>query len=451
MQIVIIGAGHIGLHLASLLSKKHHNVILVDRDPSKIEDASRGLDIATKVGCGSDIDLLENLKEFSPDILLAMTENDETNLVSCNIASDLGYPKTVARICQNHFINASKVDVLDLFRVDALLSPDLLIATEIHKLMTLQHCQNVENFAHGAIQLRSFKIPSNWKKSQIPLSKLDFPSDVKIALIKRANQENEYYNYIFPHGDDTLLVNDEITIIGKRHDVLEIQTYFGLSSKKIRSVTMVGGSRTGYHLAKLLVNEKIHVKLINRDLALSKFLADVLPGVEILNHDASDIEFLQEIKVEHSDCFVTCTRNEETNLIIAKLALQVGAKHVIARIENPSYESIAKDLGIHQTVLTHKSFENHILTLIKADKLSSMSVLHENEVEVLEIKVTYQSKIIGIPVQELAKELPSDFLFTAIHNRGKVTMVNGQTLFNPGDLVIVICHPKHIGLLDRLF
>ncbi len=140
------------------------------RDASKIEEASRSLDIACKVGYASDIYLLESLKEFSPDILLAMTENDETNLVTCNIAKDLGYPKTVARISLNHFINTNNVDVLDLFRVNALLSPDLLIATEIHKLMTFQHCQNVETFAHGAIQLRSFCIPSNWKKRPVPKS-----------------------------------------------------------------------------------------------------------------------------------------------------------------------------------------------------------------------------------------------------------------------------------------
>lgn len=451
MQIVIVGAGHIGLHLAAQLSNKDHNVILVDKDPLKIEEASSALDIATKVGSGTDLQLLDQLREFSPDILLAMTNNDETNLVICAIASSIGYKKTIARISQNHFTSPSKVNFNKLFKVDSLLAPDLLVANDIYKLMTMQNATCVENFAHGAIQLRTFKIPNSWKKSEIPLYALDLSNEVKLALIKRDVPDLAEPIYIFPHGEDTLHTGDEVTLIGKRLDVMQMQAFFGVKEKKIHSVVIVGGSRVGYHLAQLLCKENIHVRLINRDLESCELLADLLPKAEILNHDASDLEFLIETKIEHCDCFVTCTRNEETNLIVGKLALQAGAKHVVARIENPVFEMMAKEIGIHQTVLMHKSFENQVFAIINSQRIASMVLLYENEAEILELTVSSHSKTIGIPIQELAITLPKDFLFAALHNNGIVTVINGQTTLQAGDNVIVISHPKHLPMLNKLF
>src|SRR3989338_160005 len=200
MNIVIIGAGDIGAYTAALLSSEKHNVILVDRDRLQLEKMAHDLDIATVEGNGADWRLLEELKEHAPDLLLALTSHDETNLTIGSMAKHLGYPITVSRIRHEAYFNATRLDFGKLFHIDHFIGPELLIAQNLFKQIISPEPSSTDSFAHGSIQMHTLKIPDTWKKGDKKLYQLSFPSGVIVGLIRR--QEGDSFHYIFPHGDD---------------------------------------------------------------------------------------------------------------------------------------------------------------------------------------------------------------------------------------------------------
>ena len=185
MNIVIVGAGDIGRYIAAMLSKEKHNVILVDKNSKILEEVAFSLDVATRHGSGTDWQLLDDLMELSPHLLIALTNNDEANLVTCSIAKNLGYPRTVARVRDNKYLNRTRLDFGRIFDIDYFLGPELLVANDILKYLISPGSIMVENFAHGAVQMRTFAVPAKWRKYDRPLSKLHLPPGMMVGLIRR--------------------------------------------------------------------------------------------------------------------------------------------------------------------------------------------------------------------------------------------------------------------------
>ena len=173
MKIVILGAGVHGSYLASNLADEQHDVIIIDQDPKALAKVSRSADVATRLGSGTDWRVLEELTDLSPDLFIAMSSNDETNLVACTMAKNLGYPKTVARIRQNAFLDHSRLEFSRLFFVDHLLGTELAVAHELFKHIVTPRNLAIESFALGSVQMRTVVIPENFKHAGIPLSTLE--------------------------------------------------------------------------------------------------------------------------------------------------------------------------------------------------------------------------------------------------------------------------------------
>jgi trk system potassium uptake protein TrkA len=254
MKIAIIGAGDIGMHLASLLSRKGHDVFLIDHDPQRLQEASRHLDIAVKEGEGSDWRLLA---EITADLLLAFTDDDEVNLVACALGKQLGFKQTVARVRQAHMLRCDRIDLEKLFSADYLLGPELLVAQDLCQSLLHPGALLVANFAHGAVQMQTAQIGASWKNAGVALARLDLPTGVMAGLIRRGEE------VLFPHGEDCLFAGDEVTFIGKTEVMDALHHYLGIEEKRLRSVILVGGSLIGVHLAQLLVKQGIHVRLIS--------------------------------------------------------------------------------------------------------------------------------------------------------------------------------------------
>lgn len=449
MNIVIVGAGDMGRHIAAMLSKEQHNVVLIDNDPKKIEKVSSTLDIAVRVGSGSDWVLLEDLLELSPHVLLALTGDDETNLVSCSIARHLGYPRTVARVGDSRFLNNTRLDYSHIFSVDYFIAPELLVANDIVKYMVSPGSRAVEHFAHGAVQLRTLVIPSKWKKGDRSLKDLGLPSDVMVGLIRRPDKQG--FRVIFPHGKDRLLPGDEVTFIGDAETVSNLHHYFGGIDRAFKSATIIGGSLTAVNLAKLLIQKEVAVKIIDKSYNKCAQLSEKLPQCTIVHHDATDLEFLHAEKIKNADILIACTRDDETNLVTACLAKEAGCEDVVAILTNLSYLSLVERLGVHYAVSPRISAANHILSQIFSGTVTSLISLYENQAEIMEINVSMDSKIVGIPLAELGPFFPEDFLIAVIQNRGRVMIANGGRIISPGDTVIVITSPQHVAEIQKMF
>jgi len=457
MNIVIVGAGTVGRYIAFLLSKENHNVILIDKDAKSLEEAAWEMDIAVRQGSGEDWQLLDELMELAPNLFLAMTGNDAVNLVACSIAKNLGYPLTIARVKDNRYLNGTRLDFARLFDVDYFIAPEVLAANDIYKYMVSPGSLSLENFAHGAVKMRTIAIPSTWSKAGIPLKDLKIPSGIVVGVIRRSVEdlENPPHNTrmksIFPHGADHIMPGDEVTFIGEADKIEEIHTFFGIKTKPVSSVVIVGGSLVGLNLAKMLQERGYDVRLMDKDRAVCSLLAEQLPRCTIINQDASDLQFLLSEKVERSDLFVVCTNHDEVNILISLVAKEAGCTNVAALIFNNSYIPLLNRLGISQIVSPRVSAANHILSLAISGRVTSLVSLYNNDVEIVEVSVSADSKITGIPLADLGPLMPKEFLIAMIQNRGQIMIANGARIISPGDSVIVITNPKHSGELEKIF
>ncbi len=455
MNIVIIGAGDIGSHITSLLSAEGHNITLVDINPHILEKISHDLDAAIIEGDGTDWQLLEELTEVGPDLIIALTGSDEINLVICSIAKNLHYPQTIARIRGIRYLNCSRLDFSHIFSLDHFIAPELLVAQDIFKFIITPQLSGTEGFAHGAIQMHTLKIPKKWHFKDKPLIALDLPPGIMVAVIRRKIQpnENEINNHeiIFPHGHDTLRPDDDVTFIGETDAINEIHLFFDLPQKYANSVIIVGGSLIGYNLAKILQKRKINTTIIERNYQKCVLLADNLPEATILNQDGTNLDFLRSEQVGNSDAFIGCTQNDEVNILACSLGKKIGCQRSIVSISNISYAPLLEQLNIDQHVSPRIAMTNRILSITQREKVTAVASLYDNQAKIMEIKVSVNSPLAGIPISELGPFLPKNFLFAAIQNRGRIMIANGSRVLCPSDTVIIITHPDHTNELQKLF
>lgn len=455
INIVIVGAGELGRYIASILSKEKHSIIVIDRDSKALEEVSSSLDVGTRQGSGTDWQLLDDLLEFSPDLFIALTGNDAENLVACSIAKLLHYPRTIARIKDSRYATTSRLDFGHIFNVDKFIDPELLAANEIAKCIKSPQSLFIENFAQGALQLRTILVPETWQGHSEPLKSFNLPPNIIVGLIRGEETEEGQGGFgkrrvIFPHGSDAIFPGDEVTFIGETEALDEIDELFAIPQKKIKSLVIAGGSLTGLHLAQQMSKE-IDIKVIEKDYDTCTFLAERLPHCTIIQQDATNLDFLHSEKIGSTDMFIACTNNDEFNLLAALLSKEIGSEESIVVLKDANFVPLVKRLGLKHTISPRTSAASQILSQLYAGKITSLISLYENQAVVLEIKVSIQSKIIGIPLSELGPYLPRDFLIVMIQNRGRLMIGKGDRVISPGDTVIVVTNPKHVEELNRIF
>ena len=452
MNIVIIGASDIGLYLAKIFSKADYGIVLVDTDPYKLEQAARELDLATKLGTGTDWELLEDLMELNPDLLIALTNNDETNLVACSIAKNLGYPRTIGRVRDPKYFMQSRLNFERLFSVDYLIGPERLTAESIANMVLIPGAVAKESFAHGAVQMRTIKIPAHWRKGQIPLmqrEELELPEEMMVGLIRRHKDKEDML--FFPHGNDTIQAGDEVTFIGKTETVRKLHKFLGMSIKLPKSVVIVGGSLIGINLAKILQEHGIRIRIIDKSFDKCRLLSELLPYSTVIQRNGTDYPFLQTEKIGETDVFVACTRSDEVNFFSGSLARDLGCDNIIISLSDTTYIPLIEGLGINQAASPLLNAANRILSISREEKIASMVSMYDNRAEIMEVKVSIDSRIAGIPIRHLGSELPKDFLIVMIQSRGRIFIADGSRVLSPGDTVVVISNPKYIDEIKKLF
>lgn len=447
MNIVILGAGKTGAYVASTLSQEEHNVTLIDKDAKALEKVGRDCDVATIHAEAPSWKLFEDLSESKPHLFFAATGSDETNLVACSIAKNVGFPKTIARVQSRDYLNHSRLDFGRLFFVDYFISPEVLAAQDLFKVLIHSGDLAVEHFAHGAIQMRTIQIPEKWDQGGTPISKLSLPADLIAGLIRRKLADGE--TILIPHGGDYILPGDQVTLVGEAKVMHHLHEVFQSAETRTRSVILVGGSTVAVHLAHFLCQQKIHVRLIEKNPARCQELAELIPKATILNRDGRDPQLLRSEKVDSADALVSCTHFDETNLLIASLAKQLGCPKTIAQITNGQIIPILEKVGVLPALSARVNVANRILSILDEETTLSVASLSGDAAKIVELKVSPSSKVVGIPLSEL--DLPKGLLIAVIESQGRVVVGRGNRILCPEDIVIAICHPVQIPKLQQLF
>ena len=449
MKVAILGAGKTGSYVASILSQKQHAVILIDQDAKVLEQASRTSDIATMHGKIPSRRLFEALEEMKPDLFFAATGDDETNLAACAVAKQFGFPKTVARIQSREYLDHTRIDWGRIFHVDHFIGAEVLAAHDLFKILVHGGDIAVEHFAHGAVQMRTLLMPAKWDKGGIEIRNLDLPSELIVGLIRRKTIEGE--KILFPHGNDFILPGDEVTVVGEAKVMHRLHEILHCPEHKIRSVVLVGGTPLAIHLAHFLAPQRVAVRIIENDEKKCEALAEELQHATIIHRDGRDLSFLESERVQDADAFISCTKNDGENLLIASLGKQLGCTRSIALISDPNFAPILEKAGITLALSARINIVNRLLSILHEETIISIASLSHDQAKIIECKVSPASKLVGIPLADLAPHLPKDLLIAVIESRGIVTIGRGNRILCPDDTVIAICHPHQVQQLPHLF
>lgn len=447
MHIVILGAGKTGSYVASVLSQEGHNVVLIDKDAKVLEKASRESDIATLHATIPNWDLFEDLLENSPHLFFAATGNDETNLVACSVAKNLGFPKTIARVKSRGYINHPRLDFSRMFFADYFIGAEILSAQDLFHLLIHAQDAAVEHFAHGAIEMRTLPIPERWDRGGTNIRDLKLPDDFIVGLIRRKMAEGE--KILFPHGEDHILPGDEVTFVGKARVMHQLHEIFHFSEKRVRSIVLVGGTAVAEHLAYALTTQKISVRIFDTDEKRCEQLAERLPEATLINRDGCDAQALLSERIQDADATLGCTHDDATNFLIAALSKELGCKKTVALIGNASYAPILEKAGVIPVLSVQVNVANRILSILHEETILSVASLSQEKAKIVELKISPDSPLVGIPLSDL--KLPNDLLIAVIESRGRVMIGRGNRILSPDDTVIVICHPQRIPQLPNYF
>lgn len=448
MKTVILGAGTFGQFVAESLSQDGHNVTLVDTNKERLEEASQKMDVTTRLGMASDWKLLHELMLESPELVLALTDNDEVNLVACRIAKSFGSTKCVARIQEMHHLGSFPIDIKRLFHVDDIVVPDLLVANKLIKI-TANECFSNESFFHDKAFMRTIKIPQEWKHHGKTLKELcSTTRRFIVALIKRASPHEAL---IFPHGQDQLLSGDELTVIGDHHLQDDIDALLGEGHDLPTSVVVVGGTLTGVLIAKALSEKGVHVRLVDTSKEHCYSLAKELPKIPLLYHPSADWDFFKSEKIDKVDACIACTGSEEKNMQLSLIAKDLGCPKVLSVFSDKASRHLAEKLGISHVVSPYITTCDHILTLTRQNSLSIIVSLYDQKAEIVGVKVSERSHVIGVPLAELGPHLPKEMLIGLVLSNGKIFAATGQHALSLGDELLIMCHPKHRKYIEELF
>lgn len=447
MKIIIAGAGDVGFHLAKLLSYESQDTYIIDFDGDKLEYLNNHLDVITKKGDATSIKLLKEIGISSADLLIAVTESQNTNFTISVIGKSLGAKKTIARIDNPEFLNNCEVDFTK-FGVDFMISPQELAANEIKMLLNQSSFNDTVQFESGLFNVMgtelSYKSPLvdlTVKEAKQKFKNVDF---ITIA-IKRENVSQT----IIPRGDTVYHLDDQVYFSVPNYSIKDLYPIIGKEQFDIKSVMILGGSSIGEKTARHLCEDNFKVKLIEKNREKAEALAETLCDTLIINGDGRDLELLEEENIREMDAFVAVTGNSETNIMSCLVAKSKGVKKTIALVENMDYIDISQTIGIQSLINKKLIAASNIFKHIRKGGILELANLHNIDAEVFEFEVKPNAKVTEKPIRDL--RFPREAVFGGIIRDGKALMSFGNMQIRTGDKVIVFCLPEAISTVEKLF
>jgi trk system potassium uptake protein TrkA len=443
MRVVIVGAGEVGLQIARVLTTEGVEVVVVDKSKEKLKRITDELDIAVVEGEGGIPSVLEEAGAHKSDILLAVTDIDEINIVACSVAKEVfSIPRNVARIRNLEYIKNEAL-LLSL-GINPAISPEVESAKAVIRLLELPFAADVEDFEGGKIKIIGFRIPPDSKLIGKALKDLDLTKPkVLIGAIQRSDRT------IVASGNDIIKKSDVIFLPVKAKDILPVCNSIGGLSHNVKRIMIVGGGRIGYYVAKTMEERNINIKIIERDTDRCKFLLKSLKKCVILHGDGSDQKLLEEENINDMDIFAAISNNEELNIMASLLAKSLGAKKVIAVVNRTDYLPLANNLGIEIVLSPRIITADAILRYVRKGNVLSLTSIADGKVEVMETEINEKSTLVGKTLYDV--ELPQKALIGAIVRDHDIIIPSGGDRVLQGDKLIVFTLKESIKRVEELF
>jgi len=432
MRILVVGAGEVGSSIASSLSDAHE-VVVVDVDPDRVESLTYAEDVLAVTGDGTDLDVLREAEVGKADVVIASTDDDETNLATCATVTTISDAFTIARVEDTNYLDTWR-EHHGAFGVDFMVCTDLLAAEAIVRVVGLPTARDVDPFAGGSIQMAEFEVREDSPLAGETVADADrFDELTFVAVIPDGADRAS-----IPRGDTVIEGNARVVVVGRPASVREFARSLDPdgAASEVEEVVVVGGSTTGQLTAEKLAERGVSVRIVEFDEARARELAELLPSVTVYSHDATDPEFLSREHIEHADVVVATLGSDERSLLAALLAKREGAARTIAVVEQARYVDLFETVGVDVAVNPRRVTAEEITRFTRERRAENVAIIEPGGAEVVEVEVDEDSVLAGRAIQDVMADLPAGVVVGAITRGGEYVTPRGSTVVEAGDHVV---------------
>ena len=443
----MIGAGDVGHYVAQMLALEEHDVVVVDHDKEALRRVGEKMDVMTVKGSGTSTLVLEEAGAHRADMLIAVSQFDEVNIIACMLADRLGTPTTVARIRSNAITGTgSLLDASD-FGIDLVIHPEESTANEVVQLVRRASATDLLHFADGRLQLMGLRLDADspvvgktLREVAIEHAKVRF----RVMGISRGMRT------ILPGGEETLQAADQVFVLALPKYMGYLSTMMGKPEKHAHDIMILGGTHVGFCVAARLGSEKNkRVKLVESDRNRAEALANQLDDVLVIHGEASDIDLLVQEGLGEMDAFVAVTRDQESNLVTCLMAKHLGVAKTVALLSRGAYIPISQSIGLDAAVSKKLAVSREIQRFLRGKHVQSVATIHGLDAEIIEIEAKPRAPISKKPLKDL--RLSRGVLIGAVLSKGEVSVATGDTHIQPDDRAIVFVVPHLVREIERAF
>ncbi|WP_440648470.1 Trk system potassium transporter TrkA [Candidatus Pelagibacter sp. HIMB1521] len=458
MNIIICGAGRVGFTIAKQLSEQGHSITVIDPSSEDIQKIDDALDVKAIVGKGSYPSILEKANAQEADMIIAVTRNDEINMVICQIAfSIFKIPKKIARIRSQDYLNPKFTTVYNKenLPIDVIISPEIEIAKSIQRKLEAPGALDSVPFAENKIRLLEILINENCSLINIKLSDLTKKYPNLKANVIGVIREDRFF---IPKKTDEIKTNDKIYVIINSTQMSETLEAFGHTEKVSKKILIVGGGNIGFNLAKNIEEnlDAARVKIIEKNKDRAEFLASELNNTIVINGDALDEEVLAEANLEEAETVLALTNDDEDNLMVsvlvekfAKDEKEIDDKRTMALINKPNYSLLQNSLKIDDLIDPRMNTVSSILKHIHKGTIETAYTIMNGEYEVIEAEIIETSELINKELKN--SNLPEEIRIGAILRDDKVIIPRADFVFQKDDKVVFLAKKDSISVVENIF
>ena len=445
LKIIVVGCGKVGKTLVEQLYSEGHDVTVIDQNAQRVADVAAAYDVMGVTGNGASFSTLMDAGIEKADVIIAVTQSDELNLLCCTVAKRVAKCSAIARVRNPDYGNEISY-LREKLELAMIMNPELEAAREAARILFLPTALEVNAFANGQAELITFKLPTDNildNKDLMSLSTVTQAS-VLICAIERGGE------VMIPSGSFTIRGGDTITFAASRRAAVKFFSDIGIKTHSAKSTMIIGGGKAAYYLAQKLIEGGTSVKIIELDRQRCEELSILLPKAVIINGDGTDVDLLKEEGIEYVESFVPLTGIDEENVLLTLHARQISDAKVITKINRINFKDVISGLDLGSVIYPRYITSEAIIGYVRAktesgdSNIETLYHLFDHRAEAIEFKVYEDSKVTDTPLMEL--DLKPHLLVAFINRQGKIIIPSGQDCIKRGDTVMIVT--THTGFND---
>ena len=445
MKIIIVGCGKVGFTIASQLSSEDHDIVIIDPNAAVISSVTDELDIMGIVGNGVSHETLMEAGVKDADLVIAVTNSDEQNLICCLIARKAGHCRTIARV-RNPLYHKEVNTFMQEFGISSIINPEYLAADEISRIMQFPSAIKIDRFANGRVEMLHFKVGEDSELIDKPITyvRSNINQNILVASVSRNDQ------VIIPKGDFVFEENDKVTIVGKRNDAISFFRKLGLLKNRVGSALIAGGGKISYYLAKYLLASGVRVTIIEQKKERCEELSDMLPDAMVICGDATDQKILDEEGIKSAQGFVALTGLDEENIFMSIYAKEVNADiKTVTKINRITFKSVIDNLDLDTVINPGVIMAENIVRYARSmsrslsSNVEKLYKLEDGKAEAVEFAIKDDASYTGVALSKL--KFKKDTILACIYRNGSIIIPTGSDEIRKNDLVVFVFADKSVS------